>query len=124
MSTLKKVTPLSANPEFVTAFANIVAHSNGKVCSVCGLSAMGHGRETVWLGHISHSWDGVPATTEQLLRAEQLTVEAIAGELAKRGWDGMQANLEYVNRNICTHNVQDKPGFIHFVEYHLDNDLA
>ena len=51
-------------------------------------------------------------------------VNAIASELSKRGWDGMQANLQYVNRNICTHNVQDKPGFIHFVEYHLDKDLT
>jgi len=76
MSTLKKVTPLSDNPTFVTAFTNIVAESNGKVCSVCGLVAMGHGRETVWLGYVKHSWDGVQATTEQLLRAEQLTVEA------------------------------------------------
>ena len=76
MSTLKKVTPLSDNPTFVNAFANIVADSNGKVCSVCGLAAMGHGHETVWLGYIKHSWDGVPATNEQLLRAKQLTVEA------------------------------------------------
>ena len=78
MSTLKKVTPLSDNPEFVKAFTSIVADTNGKVCSVCGLGAMGHGPESQWLGYIGHSWDGVQATTEQLLRAEQLTVEAYA----------------------------------------------
>ena len=50
-------------------------------------------------------------------------VEAIASELAERG-NGDTDYLEYVNRNICTHNVQDKPGFIHFVEYHLDEDVA
>ena len=76
MSTRMKITPLSDNPEFVTAFTNIVADSNGKVCSVCGLAAMGHGRETVWLGYIKHSWDGVQATTEQLLNADKLSYEA------------------------------------------------
>ena len=50
-------------------------------------------------------------------------VEAIADELDARG-NGVTDYLEYVNRNICTHNVQDKPGFIHFVEYHLDEDAA
>ena len=50
-------------------------------------------------------------------------VNTIARELSKRG-NGDTDYLEYVNQNICTHNIQDKPGFIHFVEYQLGEDVA
>ena len=50
-------------------------------------------------------------------------VNTIASELSERG-NGDTDYLEYVNQNICTHNVQDKPGYIHFVEYHLGEDVA
>ena len=50
-------------------------------------------------------------------------VNAIARELAERD-SGDFDYLEYVNRNICTRNTQDKPGYIHFVEYQLEKDLT
>ena len=50
-------------------------------------------------------------------------VNTIARELSERG-NGNTDYLEYVNQNICTHNVQNKPGYIHFVEYQLGKDLA
>ena len=99
MSTLKKVTPLSDNPAFVTAFTNIVADSNGKVCSVCGLGAMGHGPESQWLGYIGHSWYGVPATTEQLLNADKLSHEAYSNRRHNCG----HRYASYRCRTNCVH---------------------
>ena len=54
-----------------------------------------------------------------VLMAEHL----IAAKLEVRGNDDTDY-LGYVCLNIQLDGVQDKPGFIHFVEYHLDEDKA
>ena len=46
----------------------------------------------------------------------------IRDELNARG-EGITSFTRYVVENVCR-GVQDKPGFIHFVEYHLDEDVA
>lgn len=75
-SILKEVRPMSADADFRNGFARVVADSAGKVCSVCGLGNMGHAPESRWLGYERHEWDGVPATREDLDRADKLTTQA------------------------------------------------
>ena len=46
----------------------------------------------------------------------------IRDELNARG-EGITSFTRYVVQNVCR-DVQDKPGYIHFVEYHLGKDLT
>lgn len=76
--TLKRVMPLSDNPDFVAGFAHVLAEADGKVCQLCGLEALGHAPQSRWLGHERHDWTPVLASTEALKRADEL------GKLAYR----------------------------------------
>lgn len=76
MSALKRIVPIEQTPGMPEAIANVVAQAAGKVCSVCGLERFGHGPESEALGYDHHGWDGMPATSEQIKRAGELTSEA------------------------------------------------
>lgn len=73
---LRKVGSLSDSPEFVNAFAQVLAAADGKVCQVCGLERMGHGPQSSWLGYDKHDWQGVDADSATLERADSLSRDA------------------------------------------------
>lgn len=78
---LQRVKSLEDQPDFVSAFAQCVANSQGKVCLVCGLERMGHSPQSSWLGYERHDWQPVDATDDELNNARALTRLAYA----KRG---------------------------------------
>ena len=96
---LANVTPLSENAEFCDAFANTVRESANMVCSVCGLSRVGHAPESVWLGYVAHGWHGVAADAGQLARADELTSEAYANRRHACG----HRFESYKCRTACVH---------------------
>lgn len=74
------------------AFSNVA----GQVCRVCGLGGVGHGPESIWLGHDPHTFVGIAATAESPAQADKLTLLAY------------QKRRETGTHSICGHNYAGK----------------
>lgn len=56
-----RLEPLSSDPDFVRAFARVVAEAQGYVCRVCGLERLGHVPDYRRAGWPEHDWQPIKA---------------------------------------------------------------